>query len=78
MPLTLEATYENGVFVPVTAPAIPDHERVSLVVEKIRQDTSRHRREAVKRSGGRIKVRPDMVGTARNIITAPGEEMYEG
>jgi predicted DNA-binding antitoxin AbrB/MazE fold protein len=50
MSLTVEATYENGVFVPLQRPALPDHERVRLTVEPIASPTSaaeivRHRRE---------------------------------
>ena len=35
MPLTLEATFENGVFVPAERPALGEHERVRLTVEPI-------------------------------------------
>jgi predicted DNA-binding antitoxin AbrB/MazE fold protein len=33
MTLKVEATYENGVFVPVQPPALADHERVRLTIE---------------------------------------------
>jgi hypothetical protein len=50
MSLTVEATNENGVFVPLQRPASADHERVRLTVEPISSPTSaaeivRHRRE---------------------------------
>ena len=50
MSLTLEATYEDGVFVPLRRPALADHERVRLTVEPIAVSTSavdvvRRRRE---------------------------------
>jgi predicted DNA-binding antitoxin AbrB/MazE fold protein len=35
MTLTIDATYENGVFVPVQRLDLPDHERVRLTVEPI-------------------------------------------
>ena len=35
MALTVDATYENGVFVPTERPALAEHERVRLVVESI-------------------------------------------
>jgi predicted DNA-binding antitoxin AbrB/MazE fold protein len=35
MTQTIEATYENGVFVPVHPPALADHDRVRLTVEPI-------------------------------------------
>jgi len=35
MALTIEATFENGVFVPVQRPALGEKERVRLTVEPI-------------------------------------------
>ena len=35
MALTVEATFENGVFVPVQRPALGENERVRLTVERI-------------------------------------------
>jgi predicted DNA-binding antitoxin AbrB/MazE fold protein len=35
MILNIEATFENGVFVPVKKPAIAEHQRVRLFVEAI-------------------------------------------
>ncbi len=33
MTITIEATYENGVLVPVQSPDLADHERVRLTVD---------------------------------------------
>ncbi len=59
MSLTVEATYENGVFVPLERPALADHERVRLTVESIASSPSavevvRGRRE------NRIQVDPQL------------------
>jgi predicted DNA-binding antitoxin AbrB/MazE fold protein len=35
MTLKIEATYENGVFVPKERPALADHEHVQLTVETV-------------------------------------------
>jgi predicted DNA-binding antitoxin AbrB/MazE fold protein len=35
MAMTIDATFENGVFVPVHRPALAEHERVRLVVQSI-------------------------------------------
>jgi predicted DNA-binding antitoxin AbrB/MazE fold protein len=35
MTLTVEATYENGVFVPAQKPTLADHQRVRLTVESV-------------------------------------------
>jgi predicted DNA-binding antitoxin AbrB/MazE fold protein len=35
MAMSVEATYENGVFVPTERPILADHERVRLTVEPI-------------------------------------------
>ena len=35
MVMTIDATFENGVFVPAERPVLADHERVRLVVEPI-------------------------------------------
>jgi predicted DNA-binding antitoxin AbrB/MazE fold protein len=35
MALTVEATFENGVFVPVHRPALQEHERVRLTIEPV-------------------------------------------
>jgi predicted DNA-binding antitoxin AbrB/MazE fold protein len=57
MPLTIEATYENGVFVPDQRLDLPDHERVRLTVERPAGPTAleivRSRRE------NRIQIDPD-------------------
>jgi predicted DNA-binding antitoxin AbrB/MazE fold protein len=35
MAMSIDATFENGVFVPVQKPTLADHERVRLTVEVI-------------------------------------------
>jgi predicted DNA-binding antitoxin AbrB/MazE fold protein len=35
MTQAIEAIYENGVFVPASAPALAEHERVRLLVESL-------------------------------------------
>jgi predicted DNA-binding antitoxin AbrB/MazE fold protein len=40
MALTVEATFENGVFVPVHRPALQEHERVRLTIEPVSVTTS--------------------------------------
>jgi predicted DNA-binding antitoxin AbrB/MazE fold protein len=35
MTLKIEATYENGVFVPAQKPSLADHQRVHLTVESV-------------------------------------------
>jgi hypothetical protein len=39
MTLNIEATFENGVFVPANKPAIAEHQRVRLLVEPISPGT---------------------------------------
>jgi predicted DNA-binding antitoxin AbrB/MazE fold protein len=59
MSLTVEATFENGVFVPVQRPALADHERVRLTVEPI--ETSPSAAEIVRRRGeNRIQLDPQL------------------
>ena len=59
MPLTVEATYENGVFVPLERLALADHERVRLTVEPIGSSLSAA--EIVRRRGAnRIQLDPQL------------------
>lgn len=66
MTLTVEATYENGVFVPDRRLELADHERVRLTVERPADPTAL---EIVRsRRGNRIQIDPD---DAREIALAP-------
>ncbi len=59
MSLTVEATYENGVFVPLQRPALADHERVRLTIEHIASPTSAA--ETVRRRGeNRLQLEPQL------------------
>jgi predicted DNA-binding antitoxin AbrB/MazE fold protein len=64
---TLEATFENGVFVPAQRPTLADHERVRLTIETIsptpqRLETLHHRRRH------RIHLNPSL---AHDIAQSP-------
>jgi predicted DNA-binding antitoxin AbrB/MazE fold protein len=55
MILRLEATFENGVFVPAQRPTLAEHERVRLTVEQVAELPER--REMVRqRRGERIRL----------------------
>jgi len=59
MSLTVEATYENGVFVPIERPALADHQRVLLTVESIASPNSAV--EVIRRrSQNRIRLDPQL------------------
>lgn len=60
MVLTIEATYENGVFVPARRPDLADHERVRLTVELATKPSPV---ESVRRwRGNRIQIDPHLAG----------------
>jgi predicted DNA-binding antitoxin AbrB/MazE fold protein len=40
MALTVEATFENGVFVPLQRPALQEHERVRVTTEPVAVNSS--------------------------------------
>jgi predicted DNA-binding antitoxin AbrB/MazE fold protein len=66
MTITIEATYENGVLVPVEPLELADHERVRLTVERSPGPSAV---EAVRRRRGhRIQVDPQL---AREIALSP-------
>lgn len=57
MAITIEATYENGVFVPVQRVDLADHERVRITVEV---PASPSAVEIVRRwRGNRLRIDPD-------------------
>jgi predicted DNA-binding antitoxin AbrB/MazE fold protein len=67
MSLTIEATYENGVFVPVQPLDLADHERVRLTVEPIAVSSSAL--ETIRRRrGNRIQIDPQL---AQEIALSP-------
>lgn len=68
MPLnTIDATFENGVFVPAQRPALADHERVRLMIEPLA--ALPHHSEAIaRRRGRRIRLNPSL---AREIAVSP-------
>lgn len=39
MAKTLEAIFENGVFKPVTSPDIPEHKKVTLIIEEAHEES---------------------------------------
>ena len=66
MTLTIEATYENGVFVPVQPVNLVNHERVRLTVER---PAGLSPLEIVRRRrGNRIKIDPEL---AQEIARSP-------
>lgn len=69
MGLTIEAVYENGVFVPAQWPALAEHERVRLTVEPVAGagTPGGARPAADPRRGERIKIDPDL---AREIASS--------
>ena len=58
MTLNIEATFENGVFVPANKPAIAEHQRVRLLVEPI-QPTAEGPAPKLQRPD-RIRINPDL------------------
>ena len=66
MAITIEATYENGVFVPAQAVDLADHERVRLTIEPPADPDPV---ELVRSwRGNRIRIDPD---DARAIASSP-------
>ncbi|HZW30074.1 MAG TPA: antitoxin family protein [Isosphaeraceae bacterium] len=66
MTLSIDATYEDGVFVPVQRPDLADHERVRLTVEPVAPPLSPL--EIIQRRGRRIKGDPQL---AQEIARSP-------
>jgi predicted DNA-binding antitoxin AbrB/MazE fold protein len=58
MAQTVEAVFENGVFVPAQRPALSEHERVRLLIEPLRVKADAGAIERRRRN--RIKVAPDL------------------
>ncbi|MGA2231701.1 MAG: antitoxin family protein [Tepidisphaeraceae bacterium] len=59
MTLKVDATYENGVFVPTEQPALADHERVRLTIETVSNEPGAM--EIVRRRGERrIQLDPQL------------------
>lgn len=56
MTLSIDAIFENGVFVPVTRPALTDHERVRLTVEPVVSSSKSPKQIIQERRNHRIKI----------------------
>lgn len=70
---TLDATFENGVFVPMQRPILADHERVRLTIEPI--SALPQRLKAIgRRCGRRIRLAPSL---AREIAVSPEFHPHE-
>ena len=67
MSLTVEATFENGVFVPTQRPTLADHERVRLTVETIAPAPQRLQTVRLRRDQ-RIRLDPTL---AQDIAQSP-------
>lgn len=68
MPMTIiDATFENGVFVPAQRLTLSDHERVRLTIEPISTVSQRVETIAVRR-GKRIRLNPAL---AKDIAVGP-------
>ena len=67
MTLKVEATFENGVFVPAQRPALADHQRVRLTIET--EARSSIGADAVRRRRGR-RIRLDAT-LAKDIASSP-------
>jgi predicted DNA-binding antitoxin AbrB/MazE fold protein len=71
MALTVEATFENGVFVPVQRPALQEHERVRLTIELMAVNSS-GLEDIRRRRGQRIRLDAEL---ARQIACSPEFEL---
>ena len=67
MALVVEATFENGVFVPAQRPALPEHERVRLTIEPVAVKTS-GLEDIRRRRGRRIRLDTEL---AHQIASSP-------
>jgi hypothetical protein len=65
--LTVEATFENGAFVPVERPALQERERVRLTIEPMAVNSS-GLEEIRRRRGRRIRLDAQL---AHQIATSP-------
>lgn len=68
MSLSIEATFENGVFIPAVRPDLADHERVRLIVEPIEQKSPTAEEVVERGRRQRIQIDPDL---AREIAMSP-------
>ena len=55
----VDATYENGVFVPASPPGLEEHARVRLVIEPI-EAAGGARERIARRRGERIRLEPEL------------------
>lgn len=76
MALTIEATYENGVFVPIQAPGLAEHERVRLVIEVLPQLTVSDAKPVPFQNDQRIHVDPQLEAEIASLPEFPVEEAY--
>jgi predicted DNA-binding antitoxin AbrB/MazE fold protein len=67
MGLTVEATFENGVFVPVERPGLQEHERVRLTIEPVAVNSS-GLEDIRRRRGRRIRLDAEL---AHQIASSP-------
>lgn len=68
MPLTIEATYENGVFVPFERPPLPERARVRLTIDPATLPPAQTRNAVEFRRQHRIKLDPKR---SRRIASSP-------
>jgi hypothetical protein len=68
MALTVQATYEDGVFVPAQKPPLANHDRVRLIVEPIGGAQGPEAGTVLFRKAKRIRLDPEL---ARQIASAP-------
>ena len=68
MAVTIEATYENGVFVPARRPALADRQRVRLTIEPVIATTGAGPPPSVGPARGRIRID---LALAREIASSP-------
>lgn len=68
MVMTIEATFENGVFIPAQRLSLAEHEHVRLTIEAIVADTAR--RLEIVRCGRERRIRVDPA-LAEEIVMSP-------
>jgi predicted DNA-binding antitoxin AbrB/MazE fold protein len=76
VPLTIEATYENGVFVPAQSPGLAEHERVRLVIEPLPQMTVSDAKSVPFQNNQRIHVDPQLEAEIGALPEFPPEEEW--
>ena len=60
MTLTIEATYENGVFVPLQRPILAEKERVRLVIETLDTPSPSQTKPDPFKNHKRIQIDPEL------------------